>query len=361
VANLKSKMNDEPVYIESALCPLPIRDRGTVILGHGSGGKLSSDLIEKMFLPPFDNPALRAGNDAGVVQPRPCARLAVSTDSHVVWPLFFPGGDIGRLAVCGTVNDVAMMGAKPLYLTAGFILEEGLEIGLLEKVVESMQDSAVEAGVQIIAGDTKVVERGKADGLYISTSGVGLIEDGVEIGGALAQAGDMVLLSGPLGDHGIAVLAARNELGLETAVESDVAPLNHLVQAMLEASDNIHVLRDPTRGGVASTLNEIAKQSAVSIVLQEQAIPVRLAVKAACEMLGFDPLYIANEGRLLAIVGREDAECVLEVMRRTRYGEESVMIGEVQETRPGRVLLKTAFGSTRIVDVLLGEMLPRIC
>ena len=354
-------MTDEPVYIESAMCPVPIRDRGHVILGHGSGGKLSSDLIEKQFLPPFDNPALRAGNDAGVVSPAPCAILAVSTDSHVVWPLFFPGGDIGRLAVCGTVNDVAMMGARPLYLTAGFILEEGLEIGLLEKVVASMQESAAEADVNIVAGDTKVVERGKADGIYISTSGVGRVEEGVEIGGALARPGDVLLLSGPIGDHGIAVLAARNELGLETAVQSDVAPLNHLVKAMLDASDQIHVLRDPTRGGVATALNEIARQSAVSIVLQEQAIPVRPAVRAACEMLGFDPLYIANEGRLLAIVGREDAQQVLETMRRTRYGEESVIIGEVQETHPGRVLLKTAFGSTRIVDVLLGEMLPRIC
>jgi len=359
-------MTEETFYIESAMCPVPIRDRGYVILGHGSGGKLSNDLIEKLFLPPFDNPALRAGDDAGVVQPGPYERLAISTDSHVVWPLFFPGGDIGRLAVCGTVNDVAMMGAKPQYLTAGFILEEGLEIGLLEKVVESMQASAAEAGVQIIAGDTKVVERGKADGLYINTAGVGLIssdliEKGVEISGARAKPGDVVLLSGPIGDHGIAVLAARNELGLETAVQSDVAPLNHLVSAMMAASTQIHVLRDPTRGGVASTLNEIARQSGVSIVLQEQKIPVRPAVRAACEMLGFDPLYIANEGRLLAIVGREDAERVLEAMHGAPYGAEAVIVGEVAETHPGRVLMKTAYGSMRIVDMLLGEMLPRIC
>jgi hydrogenase expression/formation protein HypE len=365
-SDIRNPMTEEPVYIESAMCPIPIRDRGYVILGHGSGGKLSSDLIEKLFLPPFDNPALRAGDDAGVVQPGPYERLAMSTDSHVVWPLFFPGGDIGRLAVCGTVNDVAMMGAKPYYLTAGFILEEGLEIGLLEKVVESMQAAAEEAGVQIIAGDTKVVERGKADGLYINTAGVGLIpsgliESGVEIGGARAKPGDIVLLSGPIGDHGIAVLAARNELGLETAVQSDVAPLNHMVSAMLTASENVHVLRDPTRGGVASTLNEIARQSGVSIVLQEQSIPVRPAVKAACEMLGFDPLYIANEGRLLAIVGREDADLVLEAMRGSLYGEGAVIVGEVAETHPGRVLMKTAYGSTRIVDMLLGEMLPRIC
>ncbi|UCC52179.1 MAG: hydrogenase expression/formation protein HypE [Anaerolineaceae bacterium] len=354
-------MSDEPVYIESALCPVPIRDRGYVILGHGSGGKLSHDLINGLFLPPFDNPTLRAGDDAGVVQPFPCGRLAVSTDSHVVWPLFFPGGDIGRLAICGTVNDVAMMGATPLYLTAGFILEEGLELGLLEKVVESMQSAAAEAGVQIIAGDTKVVEKGKADGLYISTSGVGVVEEGVAIGGALARPGDVVILSGPIGDHGIAVLAARNELGFETDILSDIAPLNHLVKVMLESSDEIHVLRDPTRGGVASTLNEIARQSQVGIMLDEAAIPVRPAVKAACEMLGFDPLYIANEGRLLAIVGQDDADQVLEAMRGVRYGEESAVIGGVQAENKGRVLLRTAFGSTRIVDVLVGEMLPRIC
>lgn len=354
-------MSDEPVYIESALCPVPIRDRGYVILGHGSGGKLSHDLINGLFLPPFDNPTLRAGDDAGVVRPFPCGRLAVSTDSHVVWPLFFPGGDIGRLAICGTVNDVSMMGATPLYLTAGFILEEGLELGLLEKVVESMQSAAAEAGVQIIAGDTKVVEKGKADGLYISTSGVGVVEEGVAIGGALARPGDVVILSGPIGDHGIAVLAARNELGFETDILSDIAPLNHLVKVMLESSDEIHVLRDPTRGGVASTLNEIARQSQVGIMLDEAAIPVRPAVKAACEMLGFDPLYIANEGRLLAIVGQDDADQVLEAMRDVRYGEESVVIGEVQAEYKGRVLLRTAFGSTRIVDVLVGEMLPRIC
>ena len=360
--NLMTNVNDnKPVYIESLLCPLPIRDRGQVILGHGSGGKLSHDLIAHRFLPPFDNPALRAGNDAGIVQPTPCARLAISTDSHVVWPLFFPGGDIGKLAVCGTVNDVAMMGAQPLYLTAGFILEEGLEIGLLERVVESMQAAAVEAGVQIVAGDTKVVEKGKADGLYINTSGVGLVMDGVEIGGALAQPGDVVILSGTMGDHGIAVLSARGELGFETDLKSDVASLNHLIAAMLDVSDQIHVLRDPTRGGVASTLNEIARQSGVNITLDEKTLPIRTAVQAACEMLGFDPLYIANEGKLLAVVGRDDADKVLQTMRRTRYGEESVIIGEVKAAPTSRVLLKTAIGSTRIVDMLMGEMLPRIC
>ena len=352
----------EQVDISSGpACPVPIRQRGQVILGHGSGGKLSQDLIGGLFLPPFDNPALRAGNDAGVVALNGHTRLAVSTDSHVVWPLFFPGGDIGRLAVCGTVNDVAMMGAVPRYLTAGFILEEGLELSLLAQVVASMQAAAAEAGVQIIAGDTKVVERGKADGLYINTAGVGELRPGVTLGGALARPGDVILLSGPIGDHGIAVLGARGDLRFETDIVSDVAPLNHLVAAMLAASQQVHVLRDPTRGGVASTLNEIAQQSQVGIWLDEEAIPARPGVRAACEMLGFDPLYVANEGKLLAIVAREAAGAVLAAMRATRYGEEAVQVGEVRADPPGRVLLRTTIGTTRIVDLLMGEMLPRIC
>ena len=351
----------ESIFIEGPVCPVPVRERGQVIMGHGSGGKLSQELINDLFLPPFDNIVLRAGNDAGIVDLPPDSRLAISTDSHVVWPLFFPGGDIGRLAVCGTVNDVAMMGARPLYLTAGFILEEGLELGLLEQVVASMRLAAAEAGVKIIAGDTKVVDRGKADGLYINTAGVGAVPEELLIAGDQAQPGDVIILSGPIGDHGIAVLGARGELGFETDLLSDVAPLNHLVSAMLDASDRIHVLRDPTRGGIASTLNEIARQSEVALILDETQIPVRPAVRAACEMLGFDPFYIANEGKLLAIVGREDAERVLETMHNARYGEQSVIIGEVQAEPKARVLLKTAIGSTRIVDTLAGEMLPRIC
>jgi hydrogenase expression/formation protein HypE len=325
------------------------------------------DLIRNVFQPPLDNPALSAGDDAGVVIPEPGVRLAISTDAHVVTPLFFPGGDIGRLAVCGTVNDVAMMGAEPLYLTAGFILEEGLEIRVLERIIISMKQAAEEAGIQIVAGDTKVVEKGKADGLYITTAGVGKVLLGAEIGGANAKPGDVVILSGPVGDHGIAVLGARadeyigGQLGFETDLVSDTAPLNHLVMAMMDASDQVRVLRDPTRGGVATTLNEIAKQSGVGIWLDEEAIPVRGAVAAACEMLGFDPLYLANEGKLIAIVGREEAAAVLAAMHATRYGEEAVIIGEVRETPPGRVLLRTALGSTRVVDMLSGEMLPRIC
>lgn len=354
-------INDEPVTIQGAACPPPIQQRDRIVMGHGSGGKLSHDLIAKKFMPAFDNAILHAGDDAGVAQINTCTRLAISTDSHVVWPLFFPGGDIGRLAVCGTVNDVAMMGAAPKYLTAGFILEEGFEFETLERIVVSMQAAASEADVDIIAGDTKVVQKGKADGLYINTTGVGIVPLGLEVGGSLAKPGDVVILSGPIGDHGIAVLNARGELGFEADVQSDVAPLNHLVAAMLNASEHVHVLRDPTRGGVATTLNEIAKQSNVGITLNEQSVPVRPAVRAACEMLGFDPLYVANEGRLIAIVGREDAGRVLDVMQKTRYGEEAAIVGEVQPEPAGRVLLKTAIGSRRIVDVLMGEMLPRIC
>ena len=354
-------MTDETVTIQGAVCPTPVQQRDRVVMGHGSGGKLSHDLIAKKFVPAFNSAALRAGDDAGVVQANTCTRLAISTDSHVVWPLFFPGGDIGKLAVCGTVNDVAMMGAVVKYLTAGFILEEGFDFETLERVIASMQAAAAEADVEIVAGDTKVVQRGKADGVYINTTGVGLIPTGIEIGGALAQPGDVVILSGPIGDHGIAVLSARGELDFEAEVQSDIAPLNHLIAAMLDACETIHVLRDPTRGGVATTLNEIAKQSNVGITLWEKHIPVRPAVRAACEMLGFDPLYVANEGKLIAIVGREEADRVLDVMRQQRYGADTVIVGEVQAESPGRVLLKTAIGSHRLVDVLLGEMLPRIC
>jgi len=352
---------EETITIQGLVCPVPIRKRGQVIMGHGSGGVLSHDLITDLFYPPFDNPILRLSNDAGIVSVSGSGQIAISTDSHVVWPLFFPGGDIGRLAVCGTVNDVAMMGADPEYLTAGFILEEGLELGVLEVIVESMREAAAEAGVQIVAGDTKVVDKGKADALYINTSGFGTVNIDATIGGQQAQPGDIVLLSGPIGDHGIAVLSARGDLGFEADVLSDIAPLNHLVAAMLETSKSIHVMRDPTRGGVATALNEIARQSEVCIRIDENAIPVRPAVHAACEMLGFDPLYIANEGKLIAIVGSEDAGNVLDAMRSTRYGEESVAIGTVTSDPAGRVLLKTVIGGYRIVDMLAGEMLPRIC
>jgi hydrogenase expression/formation protein HypE len=265
------------------------------------------------------------------------------------------------LAVCGTVNDVAMMGAQPLYLTVGFILEEGLSLDVLRRVVESMKRAAAEAGVQIVSGDTKVVQRGKADGLYVSTTGVGILPQGRLIGGAQARPGDVVLLSGTMGDHGIAVLAARGELGFETDVQSDCAPLNGLVAGLLAACPNVHVLRDPTRGGVATTLNEIAKQSGVCITLFEKDLPVHPAVASVCEMLGFDPLYVANEGKALVILPRESAEAALAALLKSKYGRDAVLIGEVSAAPAGRVLMKTAIGATRVVDMLAGEMLPRIC
>ena len=355
-------MTDETINIEGAVCAPPLPHNEQIVMGHGAGGRMSHQLIQKAFVPAFQNPVLQQGDDAALVAPDGLRqKLSISTDSHVVWPLFFPGGDIGKLAVCGTVNDVAMLGAKPLYLTAGFILEEGLQMDTLKRVIESMRLAAEEAGVQIVAGDTKVVQKGKADGLYITTAGVGLVREGVNVSGANARPGDVVLLSGSIGDHGIAVLGARGELGFESSLQSDVAPLNHLIGAMLDASPNVHVMRDPTRGGLATTLNEIAGQSGVGIILDEETIPVHPEVNAACEMLGFDPLYVANEGKLVAFVAREDAEKVLSAMKQTRYGEGAVAIGEVAAEPKGRVLLKTALGSTRVVDMLAGEMLPRIC
>lgn len=351
----------EGISIQGSVCPIPLQHNERIVMGHGSGGKMSHDLITRLFLPPFDSPALRAGDDAGVVQANICTRLAISTDSHVVFPLFFPGGDIGRLAVCGTVNDVAMMGAVPQYLTTGFILEEGLPLEDLQRVIFSMRAAAAEAGVSIVAGDTKVVQKGRADGLYINTTGVGIVHEGLDIGGARAATGDVVILSGTIGDHGIAVLSARGELGFTTQIESDVAPLNHMIAAMLDVSNHIHVLRDPTRGGLATSLNEIARQSSCGILIHENAIPVRPPVSSACEILGFDPLYVANEGKCIAIVQSQDAKTVLEVMRSSPYGRDAVIIGEVTSEPRGRVLMKTTLGTTRIVDMLAGEMLPRIC
>jgi hydrogenase expression/formation protein HypE len=301
------------------------------------------------------------GDDAAVVDLPQSGRLAISTDAHIVAPLFYPGGDIGRLSVAGTVNDLAVMGAKPLWLTASFILEEGLPIFILEKVLESMKATAHEAGVVIIAGDTKVAERGKADGIFITTSGIGVIPEGRDVGGAKAEPGDAVLLSGPVGEHGIAVLAARGELEFEADVTSDVAPLNGLIETMFKVCPSIHVLRDPTRGGVATTLNEIAQQSEVSIQIDEITIPVTLPVMAACEMLGFDPFYVANEGKVVAIVPTAYADAVLDSMHAHPLGEQAVRIGDVTDEPAGRVLMKTAIGGTRVVDVLAGEMLPRIC
>jgi hydrogenase expression/formation protein HypE len=359
-------MTNPLLNLEGLVCPIPLPHTQRIVLGHGSGGRMSYDLIKKIFLPPFDNPILRTGDDAGImIIPNDAdgvgTKLAISTDSHVVMPLFFPGGDIGRLAICGTVNDVAMMGAKPLYLTAGFVLEEGLDVDILRKVVESMHLAALEANVQIIAGDTKVVQNGKADGLYINTTGFGIIPTGVNISGCKAQPGDIIIVSGTIGDHGIAVLAARGELNFDTQITSDVAPLNGLVLAMLDATKEIHVLRDPTRGGLATSLNEIAVQSKVGMKIYEDTIPVKPAVAAACEMLGFDPLYVANEGKLIAIIEKNNADKVLAIMKNHPLGSDAVIIGTITENPADHVMLKTTFGTTRMIDMMSGEMLPRIC
>jgi len=330
-----------------------------ILLAHGSGGKLAHELVEKSFLGAFDNPFLAKLDDSAVIDLS--GRLAFTTDSYVVSPIFFPGGDIGKLAVCGTVNDLAMSGAQPLYLSLAFIIEEGLSQSALSQIVDSVQKATQEAGVKIVAGDTKVVHRGSADKLFINTAGVGVISEGINISGGNARPGDKVILSGTIGDHGIAVFSQREGLSFSTQLESDCAPLGSLVAEMLTASPNIHCLRDPTRGGLATTLNELAKQSKVGIRIEEERIPVREEVLGACEMLGFDPLYVANEGKLVAIVPATDADKVLQAMRENNYGKGAVIIGEVRAEHPGRVVMKTCLGSSRIVDMLVGDILPRIC
>jgi len=330
-----------------------------ILLAHGSGGKLAHDIIRNSFISALSNPVLAALDDSAVI--KPVGRLAFTTDSYVVQPIFFPGGDIGRLAVCGTINDLAMVGATPLYLSLAFIIEEGLLISDLEKVVNSIKETTGETGVAVVTGDTKVVNRGMADKLFINTAGIGTIPAEVNISGHNAKPGDIIILSGTIGDHGIAVLSQREGIDFSTELKSDCAPLNNLVAEMLAASRHIHCLRDPTRGGLATTLNEIAEQSGVSIRIFEEKIPVREEVASACEILGLDPLYIANEGKLVAAVSPDDAEKVLEQMKKHKYGGDSSIIGEVKEENPGRVVMKTVLGTTRIIDMLVGEPLPRIC
>ncbi len=330
-----------------------------ILLAHGSGGRLSHELVQKTLAPRLANRILDKMDDAAVFDLS--GRLAFTTDSYVVSPIFFPGGDIGKLAVCGTVNDLAMSGATPLYISLSLIIEEGLSLDELERIADSIQRAATEAGVKVVAGDTKVVNQGSADRLFINTSGIGIIPEGVSISGSRAAAGDKVILSGSIGDHGMAVMSQRQGLRFQMPIESDCAPLNKLVADILAVSKSIHSLRDPTRGGLATTLNEIAAQSAVGINLQEDKIPVREPVRAACEFLGLDPLYVANEGKLVAIVPPEDAEAVLKAMRQNGYGKDSAIIGEVLGEHPGRVTMKTLLGASRIVDMLSGELLPRIC
>ncbi len=330
-----------------------------ILLAHGSGGKLAHDLVEKSFVKAFANPLLAKMDDSAVFELS--GRLAFTTDSYVVSPIFFPGGDIGKLAVCGTVNDLAMSGAKPLYLSLSFIIEEGLTRSELNRIIDSTQKVAEEGGVKIITGDTKVVDRGSADKLFINSAGIGVVPEGVDISGGNARQGDKVIISGTIGDHGIAVISQREGLSFSTQLESDCAPLASLVADMLAVSPDIHCLRDPTRGGLATTLNELAKQSGVSIRIEEEKLPIREEVQAACEMLGFDPLYVANEGKLVAIVSAGDVDKVLQAMKGNRYGKNATIIGEVASEHPGRVAMKTSLGSSRIVDMLVGDLLPRIC
>jgi hydrogenase expression/formation protein HypE len=346
--------------ILTASCPLPITDYKEIVLAHGSGGKLSHQLISRLVLPQFTNELLAPLHD-GAIFSLGKERLAFSTDSYVVSPIFFPGGDIGRLAVDGTVNDLAMCGAKPMYLSVSFILEEGTPMADFWRVVQSMRAAAEDAGVQVVTGDTKVVDRGKADKIFINTAGIGTIRDGINIHPSRAQAGDKVLISGPIAVHGIAIMSVREGLEFETEIASDTAALHGMVGELLDACPEVHVLRDPTRGGVTSALTEIAQSANRGVILQEAAIPIREEVKGACEILGLDPLYVANEGKLIAIVSPEDEKAALAALRRNSLGKEAAVIGEITSEHPGFVVMKTRVGGTRVVDMLSGEQLPRIC
>ena len=342
------------------VCPAPLSATETVLLGHGSGGKLSSELLHSIFLPAFDNPLLQRLEDQAVLE-FGGIRLAFTTDSFVAKPLFFRGGDIGSLAVHGTVNDLAMCGARPVALSAAFILEEGFPLSDLRRIAESMARAASIAGVTIVTGDTKVVERGSGDGVYITTTGIGIVRPEANLSAAHARPGDAVLLSGAIGDHGIAMLSAREGLELDGEIASDSAPLNGLVEAMLAVTHHVHAMRDPTRGGLASTLNEIANQSHVGIAVREDTIPVHAGVRGACEVMGLDPLHVANEGKLVAFVPMEHAAEMVDAMRRHPLGAEAAIIGTVTDREPGMVTMRTVFGTTRIVDMLPGDQLPRIC
>jgi hydrogenase expression/formation protein HypE len=341
-------------------CPTPLPAKDTILLGHGSGGKLSAELVREVFLPALHNPILDRLDDQGIFAVGN-QRLAMTTDSFVVKPLFFPGGDIGSLAVHGTVNDLAMGGAQPLCLSVAFIIEEGFAVEELLRIVKSLHRAADDAGVQVITGDTKVVERGKGDGVFINTTGIGIVPQGLNLSANRACPGDKVLLSGSIGEHGIAILAQREWLEFETTIQSDSAALHRLVAQMLAASDEIRCMRDPTRGGVSSTLNEIAEQSKVGIELEERMIPVREEVRGACELLGLDPLYVANEGKLIAIVAPDAAEEVLRVMQGNPLGSGAQIIGTIIEDSQHLVIMRTSLGTTRIVDMLAGDQLPRIC
>ena len=352
--------NDQVDLSAGLVCPLPLSEYERILLAHGGGGTLSHQLLQKMFFPQFDNELLRTEHD-GAVWEIDGIKLAFSTDSYVVKPIFFPGGDIGELAVNGTVNDLAVCGAQPLYLSAGFIIEEGCLMEDLWRVIQSMKRAAEQAGVKIVTGDTKVVDRGKGDKIYINTSGIGVVYKGVNISSQRIQSGDKIILNGKIAEHGIAILSAREEFDFQTSVKSDTAPLNGLIKEVLQVYPDIHMMRDPTRGGLSSALNEIAGKAKKGIKLEEEKIPIAGEIKAVCEILGLDPLYVANEGKVLLFVPPAEVSRVLQVMHHHPYGKEAVVIGEVVEDHPGRVVMKTLIGSNRVVDMISGEQLPRIC
>jgi hydrogenase expression/formation protein HypE len=345
---------------EGWVCPLPLRDSPNIVMGHGGGGALSAELVEHLFLPAYGAAADTALGDSAVLEVLG-ARIAFSTDSYVVKPLFFPGGSIGDLAVNGTVNDLAMSGARPVALSTAFILEEGTPLSDLGRVAQAVGAAASRAGVRLVTGDTKVVDSGSGDGVFVNTAGIGVVPEGVDIRPDRARPGDVVIISGDIGVHGVAVMSCREGLEFGTTVETDSAPLDGLVAAMLESGADVHVLRDPTRGGVAASLNEIAKAAGVGISLVERDLPIPQPVRDACGLLGLDPLYVANEGKLVAFVAPDDAELVLEAMRGHEHGKSAVAIGSCVEAHPGMVVTQTALGGTRVVDLPLGEQLPRIC
>ena len=336
----------------------------TVLLGHGSGGTMMKRIIDEVFFSAYAGSELKQGNDAASLPTNPQGRLAFSTDSFVVTPHFFPGGDIGKLAICGTVNDVATSGALPKFISCGFILEEGFPVADLKRICASMAEMAEEAGVHIVTGDTKVVNRGHGDGVFINTSGIGFIPEGVDLSGAYCKPGDKILVTGTLGDHGITIMSCREELSFSADIQTDAAPLNHLIADVIAAAPATRCFRDPTRGGLASTLNELAEQSNIDFVVDEDAIPVKDAVRGACEMLGYDVYQVANEGKMVCVVPADQADAALAAMRANKYGADAAIIGEVVEKsadRDPRVSLRTGFGSLRIMDMLVGEQLPRIC
>lgn len=341
-------------------CPVPIFRYDRVLLGHGSGGQLSADLVQRLILPAFSNDTLAGLEDQAVVS-LDSSRIAFTTDAFVVQPLFFPGGDIGKLAVHGTINDLAMGGARPIFMSAALILEEGLLMSDLERILESMSQACRETSVVLVTGDTKVVDRGKGDQIFITTSGIGVVPTERELSIHSARPGDKVVVSGTIGDHGIAIMSVREGIEFETALESDTAPLYELAQVVLSAGPNTRCMRDPTRGGLSSTLNELAAASGVGVTLEESALPIRREVRGACEMLGLDPLYVANEGKLVAVVPEPEAECVIDAMHAHPLGRNATLIGDVVVDHPGRVVLRSAVGGERIVRMLAGEQLPRIC